>query len=493
MMLLKAIPMSNGSRDGRPDARWLSDRLPLAYLVACVPFGLVYCFLVPPMLVPDEWAHYFRTVQIAYGDAIGEKPEGKNPGGQVPQSLTTFLDDPRFTKWIRSKKPVRTRTESQESPAEISRLRFDDETTFHTCPFVQYPPSSYLFGACAVRLGRAWRLDAVSLFYLARFSTFVPSVLMGWLALRWMSSGRLFAFCLLSVPTVLSLFGSCSQDAALIAFTALSVGFIQRFLGTAEVVGHAAPRGTPFTGAVITSAAVGAVAAGRPPYLPLIGLVPLFFLATTHRWRQAAMLAGVGIAVPACWLWITRDLGSGNEFGSDHAGQVQFILTHPWQFVAVFFRSVWSYVSTSSYLRHIVAERPNGGPLAPWIYHAAWIMLVVAVARDARMTSNNATAATRILSLTLLCGAFFALHLAGYIYFTPVGGDRINGIQGRYLVPLMLALPLVIGRPASAGDGPMPGTWAGTGDLAVVAAGIGIAVAINLASTINIMRNFYYP
>lgn len=488
--------------DARPScetlARRLHDRLPLVYLVFCVPFGLVYCFLVPPLLVPDEWAHFFRTVQLSYGDVIGEKPEGGRPGGQVPRSLTTFLADPRFTRRLPSKKAAAEPTDPPKTPPAISQFRFEEETEFHVCPFVRYPPSSYLFGGCAVRLGRAWQLDAVSIFYLARLCTFVPSAFMGWLALRWISSGRLFAFFTLSTPSILSLFGSCSQDAALISFSALAIGFVQRFLVQRFLISAAGfapsgPRNWLFWGSLAASAAVGAVAAGRPPYLPLAGIVPLFFLAATRLWREAAILAAVAIGVPIAWLWATSGLGSGNEFGSDHAGQVRFIVGHPWQSLTIFFRSVWDYVWSMSYLRHLVAERPNGGPLPRLIYQAAGVSFVVIFIRDAWLSRNAASLAARLATAVLLCGAFFAIHLAGYVYFTPVGADTVRGIQGRYLAPILLAVTLVMGR--------MPTGMASTRsrradcllDLGTLALALGVILVANVASAINIMRNFYYP
>lgn len=474
-------------------ARRLHDRLPLIYLVVCIPFGLVYCFLVPPLLVPDEWAHFFRAVQISYGDVIGEKPEGGRPGGQVPQSLTTFLSDPRFTRRLPSKKAAAKKAEPAKEPAAISQMGFEEETTFHICPFVRYPPSSYLFGACAVRLGRAWQLDAVSIFYLARLFTFVPSAFMGWLALNWISSGRLFAFFTLSTPMTLSLFGSCSQDAALISFMALAIGFVQRFLpSTGASPWLSRPRAL-FWASLVATAAVGAVAAGRPPYLPMVGIVPIFYLAATRRWRDAAVLAFVAVAVPIAWLWATRGLGSGNEFGSDHAGQVRFILAHPSQSLLVFFRSVVHYVRSGSFLRHLVAERPNGGPLSPWIYWAAAVAFVVTFARDACRARTSANLAARLTTIVLLFGAFFALHLAGYIYFTPVGAETVRGIQGRYLAPILLALTLTFGGMCTRLTNPASSRMTSLVDLGSAALAIGVIAMANVTSAISIMRNFYYP
>ncbi len=483
--------------DARPSsanlAGRLHDRLPLIYLIACIPFGLVYCFLVPPLLVPDEWAHFFRTVQISYGDVIGEKPEGGRPGGQVPQSLTTFLSDPRFTKRLPSKKAAAKKAEPPKDPPAISQMRFEEETTFHICPFVRYPPSSYLFGACAVRLGRAWQLDVVSIFYLARLLTFVPSAFMGWLALNWISSGRLFAFFTLSMPMTLSLFGSCSQDAALISFTALAVGFVQRYLPRAGASPCLDRPRALFWGSLAASAAVGAVAAGRPPYLPMVVIVPVFYLAATRRWREAGILTAVAVAVPIAWLWATRGLGSGNEFGSDHAGQLRFILANPWQSLMVFFRSVLHYVGSGSFLRHLVAERPNGGPLPPWIYRAAAVAFVLTFMSDAWRTRTSASLTARLATAVLLCGAFFALHLAGYVYFTPVGADTVRGIQGRYLAPILLALTLTFGGMSTRLTSPGSTRMTGLVTLGSNALALSIVAIANVTSAISIVRTFYYP
>lgn len=46
--------------------------------------------------------------------------------------------------------------------------------------------------------------------------------------------------------------------------------------------------------------------------------------------------------------------------------------------------------------------------------------------------------------LALLCGSVFGIILALYLSWTAVGADHIEGVQGRYFLPLILLLPVGI-------------------------------------------------
>jgi hypothetical protein len=51
-----------------------------------------------------------------------------------------------------------------------------------------------------------------------------------------------------------------------------------------------------------------------------------------------------------------------------------------------------------------------------------------------------------LLILAIGAACLFATYLALYLTWTPVGAERIEGVQGRYLLPLLALLGLALPR-----------------------------------------------
>jgi uncharacterized membrane protein len=80
-------------------------------------------------------------------------------------------------------------------------------------------------------------------------------------------------------------------------------------------------------------------------------------------------------------------------------------------------------------------------PLSGFLTAAAfYLLLVVAMTRDVATTP-----AARLFALLLTFLLFFAVSLSQYVAWTPPGVEYVDGIQGRYFLPLavVLLLPVV--------------------------------------------------
>lgn len=64
-----------------------------------------------------------------------------------------------------------------------------------------------------------------------------------------------------------------------------------------------------------------------------------------------------------------------------------------------------------------------------------------------------------VLVLALI-GAAYLVALVLYLTWSPVGARNIDGLQGRYFLPMLLALPLVVGTLFTGGSCSIEGNYA---------------------------------
>ena len=92
-------------------------------LLATMTFlGLAYVFITPPMRVPDEHLHFFRSAAIANGHLIPHG-HGKADSAQIPQGLKTLV-------WVISTRQsfqtaIRIPLEPVKQPVTLAAIKAD--------------------------------------------------------------------------------------------------------------------------------------------------------------------------------------------------------------------------------------------------------------------------------------------------------------------------------------------------------------------------------
>jgi hypothetical protein len=134
---------------------------------------------------------------------------------------------------------------------------------------------------------------------------------------------------------------------------------------------------------------------------------------------------------------------------------------------------LWRWRETIGVLGLLSVMLPNG-------FYLVWV-IAIAAAFLADLTSPNRTAERRRwleppLLLAACVAAVLAIYLSQYLAWTPVGAERIEGPQGRYLTPLIplvaVALPrfaLPFGRAIRLGGTLMPAVAAAIGAFVIPA------------------------
>ena len=208
-------------------------------------------------------------------------------------------------------------------------------------------------------------------------------------------------------------------------------------------------------------------------------------ILTLAAWSWSKRLAAFSIvsaAVLAWDLWCARPIVAVTlrRAGIDPAAQVASVLGHPallWQVPIVVAVHQWS--AGLPYARQFVGVLGALDVSLPGIYvAAAWAMIGLASSM-ARPAVNDGPAQVVVgVAILVSCAGIFA---GQYLSWTVVGSHLVEGVQGRYFIPLALFAPLM-----------MPGRHALSRGIGVAYVPIMAFPAVSIAVTTHALLQRYY-
>ena len=253
-------------------------------------------------------------------------------------------------------------------------------------------------------------------------------------------------FAVLLLPMTLSLFASASQDATLISCACLAFGMISRQADAGASLSVCE--------SLVVTASILVMALGRPPYALLASalFIPglLFRGQKIHSWITVLVLSGSVVMVTVLWwaayLASTKSLAKPSSIYGVFDAKLQLInlLHHP----AILIQVCESVIKQSVFvLFSAIGILGWLDTVLPLSYYLA-ISLVLMVCCFAEL--NRGLKFNKSLSALVLTATFFSaagVFFIQYLIWSPVGSPVIYNLQGRYLIPLLIAAG--VGLPSS--------------------------------------------
>ena len=403
-------------------------------VVLLATFGAVFALVLPPCQAPDEHGHFLRAYSVSEGHFVPRQKVAGWGADDLPKSVTAFLSYVRFIG--------RSDLKVTEADLGANRVPLDPaDREVHVFGAVgAYPFVPYLPQAIGIAVARWGHLDALTAFYAGRLANLAASVSLIWLAVRIVPAFKLTFGVLALLPMAVQQIASHSPDSITIALTFLLTALLLRM-----AIGD-----DPVKPAWVVAAWILTVvlAFSKPPY----ALVAVFYLAVPaerlgSRLRYLVVggaLAVLLVASMAASARFTKEYSPDTmevdgwlvpgRFTRSLSGQVEAIKADPQRLVEA---CVATTIDHGARWIEMLSRLGWGeaaiNPLAAQVY--LWFV-VVAVVLD--------QASGPVLSVRLKWAAALAASLgfgmvltSAYIGFSAVGGRVIEGIQGRYLLPLL--------------------------------------------------------
>jgi uncharacterized membrane protein len=437
------------------------------YLSLALAFGGAFLVLTPPFQVCDEEAHFRHAFAVSEGHCLAVV-RGSESGDEQPRSLKTLatLYAP-LCLHPEQKTTAATIVGQMSIPLDPGDRVFSSYSSSAICS-----PLPYLPQALGVFLARCFSSSALICFNAGRLLNWLVATLLTFVAIRITPVGKAGFAALALLPMSLSLNASFSPDALTNAIS---------FLFVAHVLACAAGRDERVSLESLAVAALLGAALGlsKQGYvlLPLCYfLIPVRKLGTVRAYLAGfTLVAGAFLVAAVGWGFVVRHSLAPLDprLGVDPAKQLRWIGSHPREFCQTLLR-------TAAFTR-VIAEGCVGSlgyanlRLQGWLYVAELVVLVTAFAGDrelaARVTVRQALLAAAVALLVGLSVVF-----AAYVAWNQVGAGIIDGLQGRYFIPIVPLIGIFVGRTC----GPVMRTWR-------PASGAGTAV---VALTVPVLLSF---
>ncbi len=410
-------------------ARLLSKPRVLAVLFciyAAVAIPMI-ALLMPPFQAADEIAHSQRANEISHGGLIATRFNGPlTSGGTIDLGMIRLWRVVEGLPFHTDRKL--TRAMEDQAAAVTWKPRGDD--SFANTAI--YPPLLYAPAAIGQIAGRWLHLSVLHTMLLSRLLDGAASAAIAAIAIGLGDALAPLLFTLLCLPMSLALFAAITQDGPMIALSALTVSLFAR-----------ARRASAYLAA--GSSAIGLVAMARPAMLPFC-LLPWLLPGLSRRARMTS--TALPVATTLGWTALTNWITLYRPSADQVAAQTHALLLHPRLLATL----VWTTVQ-GQWLRHGDIFQGFVGvlgwldtPLPASYYLLTAVMLVVALMVSTRDHPPLDTNLRRLAAAALFLGAVCAVFLLEYLSWSPVGGRVVEGVQGRYFLPIVPFLGFVLSR-----------------------------------------------
>jgi len=392
-------------------------------------FGLLFVFLTPPALVGDEPNHFFRAYQISDGVIIGEKREHLS-GGWIPKSV--LLVNRKLVGDIEMKPQVKFDT---RLISEFLYLPLNDEDkVFERFPnTVIYNPIPYAPQVVGILIGKFFNASPLVLIYLARIVNLLFFLILAYLAITTTPIHK-WVFCLLCLtPTNVFQVASASADAFTYGICFLTVACFlsyaleeERKLKSVDIV------------KIFVISLLAVLSKQAYVLLPLLFLMIPGWKFTSIRNRLISFLALMAVCVGSLAAWSAAVKPIFLPYRVDQPispeEQLRFIMSAPFYYVWMVIReytfNFWFYFKSFS------------GQLTWWdLYVPDFLPIVVfailiAFALFDKDSNYVLPRWSKAIFTLIFIGTAFIVATLLYMTWSPIRGSGIEGVQGRYFIPI---------------------------------------------------------
>ncbi|AGK97869.1 DUF2142 domain-containing protein [Clostridium pasteurianum] len=408
------------------------------YVILSLIFGIIFVFINGPFQAPDEYSHFYRAYQISKGNLICEHHNNMN-GAYVPKSLIMsnqiklsedipFHSDKKFN----IKNIMFELTHVQLNPKDEMFVAIPNTSA--------YAPIMYLPQSMGIEIGKKFNLSPLALMYLGRLFNLIFSTTMIYFSMKNISSKKSLLFLFGLMPMLLYESASLSADGVT---NCLSIFTISYFIKLSKNGNE----GLKVKEVLIMFLLICLVSLTKQVYF-LFSL--LYFLIPKYKFKSKKQHLILGFFIII--LSILINLFWMNISGANHVlstnsnaspkDQVIYILQHPILFIEIFARTIT--LNGEFYLKSFIGilgwldtKLPN------YIIYSYVIVLIVASLINNENEKINFK--NRIILLLLFLSIGILVVTALYITYTLVGGSTVEGVQGRYFIPIALLLFLALG------------------------------------------------
>ncbi len=406
------------------------------FLIIALLFGFISILLIPPFQSPDELSHFQRAYSVSQGQLYYSIKNGEK-GLYIEDELTQYISKfDRISGSINEKhsySDLYFDQEMQKIPTAKSHKYFST---------VQTSFIAYITSAIGILVSKVFRhvvfhtstTYSYSLYFARMFDLFLYIGLM-YFAIKKTPILKKTLFTVALLPMSIMLSSSCSYDGLIIGSSGLLFAHIMSLIyNPKELFNYKYMLLFILTGFMLFFI----------KYIYILLLLLLFFVPDNKfkckkdKYIKICSIFGIIMLMYLMFNipnYINSVAGGSNE-------QIKFIISNPFKYTKILFNSM--YMKFGIQLSWILGGFGNLDTHFPgFIYFAMFIYVVILFLFDSSSKNGKCNYIFKIsvflIVFLIICGIYTAL----YIVWSPIGNDIIEGVQGRYFIPILVFIPLI--------------------------------------------------
>lgn len=396
------------------------------YLISAIFVYSLFLFLLPLFTAHDELYHWFRAYEVSEGRLLSEVNDNK-AYSHLPVSIAQINNE-------------KLRNIDYRSIKESLEVKTDETQTLYDMRTVAiYSPVQYLPQATGIFIARQLTDRTLIMAYFGRIFNALFAIVMIYFAIKIIPFGKRIIYTIAFLPIAIEGFTSLSADAITISTAILFISYILMLVYDKKI------KIIRKRDVFIISVLCSILAFCKIVYIPLIFLC---FLIPKNKYKDKKwyyitnlLIVIICIFFNLGWLKIAS---SYLALYSITSVQTTSILSHPFNYIQIvlytFFNNFQRYIFTM--LGNELGWEEFIHPLS--IIPVSYLILLIINALFDKQSNNKLHIKENIVFglVSLLIGALIFTSL--YVQFTKPGNIEIAGIQGRYFIPVLPLLLLLI-------------------------------------------------
>ena len=445
-------------------------------------FGLGYMYVFPAMSAPDEIAHFISAYKIS-NKMLGKQATVKD-GHVIIRAQDLWIEDvDREYTFDKSKseeekvlipeegsygKIISSKLEetsykvfygkgdsrSNNTYISFSGQNYEKAQSLHAP--VNTIPSVYFLPATGITLARIMGLNSIYLVLFGRMANLILFILFGTLGIYFLPKFKEFIFLVSLLPTTIELAASYSYDAVMISSMIFFVSYVF-FLAHEK-------KEFDIKDLVIVSLIAGLVLPCKMVYFPMLLMlfsIPLYKFKFRGKVdgkikkENIAFFLASAVVVLLSWVFamylVNRSTVVGYstsntsslEWAGEESYTIGYLLHNKLKSVKLFYNTLllqleyYHKTMFGAYLGH--ADDVVGIPYIGFlVLNIGMIFSVFGEAKEKQLLVKE-----RVLTGISIFFVIFLVLLSMLIAWTPISSEFIEGVSGRYFIPVLLPLLMI--------------------------------------------------
>lgn len=452
------------------------------YPIVMLIFGLGYMYVFPAMSAPDEIAHFISAYKIS-NKMLGKQATVKD-GHVIIRAGDLWLEDVdgeyTFDKTKSEEENVLIPEEGSHGKIISSKLEETSYKVFYgegnirvadnyisfggkdyeKAQSLHAPvntiPSVYFLPATGITLARIMGLNSIYLVLFGRTANLILFILLGTLGIYFLPRFKEFIFLVSLLPTTIELAASYSYDAVMISSMIFFVSYV-------FYLAHE-KKDFDIKDLVIVSLIAGLVLPCKMVYFPMLLLlfsIPLYKFKFRGKVdgkikkENIAFFLASAVVVLLSWVFAmylvnratvvgySTSTTSSLEWAGEESYTIGYLLHNKLKAVKLFYNTLllqleyYHKTMFGAYLGH--ADDVVGIPYIGFlVLNIGMIFSVFGEAKEKQLLVKE-----RVLTGISIFFVVFLVLLSMLIAWTPISSEFIEGVSGRYFIPILLPLLMI--------------------------------------------------